>query len=136
MSYKYYHRRSTTGPIFIYFFFYHYFIYQFIIIIIIIIILHFHPFGDPYDTFMRLLCPENFFSIDTQSTFVYGLLYTCRQGRKHGVLVLFGSWDSPHRKLILHPLPLFHCWLSTHESLCKRSHQLPSSKISISARKN
>ena len=74
------------------------------------------------------------FSINPQSTLVYGLLY--RQGRKRGVLVLVGSWDSPHLKLILHPLPLFQCWLSTHECLCKRSRPLPSFKISTTARKN
>ena len=69
------------------------------------------------------------FSINPQSTLVYGLLY--RQGRKRGVLVLVGSWDSPHLKLILHPLPLFQCWLSTHECLCKRSRPLPSFKIML-----
>ena len=73
------------------------------------------------------------FSINPQSTLVYGLLY--RQGRKRGVLVKLGSWDSPHLKLVLHPLPLFQCWVSTYERLCKRSHPLPSSKISIVARK-
>ena len=73
------------------------------------------------------------FSINPQSTLVYGLLY--RQGRKRGVLVLLGSWDSPHLKLILHPLPLFQCWLPTHESLCKRSRPLPAFKISTTARK-
>ena len=73
------------------------------------------------------------FSNKPQSTLIYGLLY--RQGRKRSVPVLLGSWDFKHRKLILHPLPLFQCWMSTHERLCKRSHQLPSSKISITARK-
>ena len=74
------------------------------------------------------------FSINPQSTLVYGLLY--RQGRKRGVLVLLGSWDSPHLKLKLHHLPLFQCWLSTHGCLCKRSRPLPSFKISTTARKN
>ena len=74
------------------------------------------------------------FSINPQSTLVYGLLY--RQGRKRGVLVLLGSWDSPHLKLKLHLLPLFQCWLSTHGCLCKRSRPLPSFKISTTARKN
>ena len=74
------------------------------------------------------------FSINPQSTLVYGLLY--RQGRKRGVLVKLGSWDFPHLKLILHPLPLFQCWLSTHECLCKRSRPLPSFKISTTAYKN
>ena len=116
------HRRSTTGLFF--FFFFSFFFFFFCI-------------------FTRLetltICSCNYFtfktfSINPQSTLVYGLLY--RQGRKRGVLVLLGSWDSPHLKLILHLLPLFQCWLSTHGCLCKRSRPLPSFKISTTARKN
>ena len=71
------------------------------------------------------------FSINPQSTpfYVHGLLY--RQGQKHSDLVLLWSWDSPHFKLILHPLLLFQCWMSTNERLCIRSHPLLSSKISL-----
>ena len=77
------------------------------------------------------ICSCNYFSFKTifiypQSTLVYGLLY--RQGRKRGVIVLLVSWDSPHLKLP-YPLPLFQSW-----RLCKKSHPLPSSKISITAR--
>ena len=84
-----YHRRSTTGLIFFFFFF---------------------------CIFTRLetltICSCNYFtfktfSINPQSTLVYGLLY--RQGRKRGVLVKLGSWYSPHLKLVLHHLPLFQC---------------------------
>ena len=76
--------------------------------------INFYPFGDPNDTFMQLLLPLILFN--PQSTLVYGLPET-------GVLVLLGSWDFPHLKLI--PLPLFQCWMSTHERLCNRSHQKP-----------
>ena len=64
-----------------------------------------------YLLFTRLetltICSCNYFtfttfSVNPQSTLVYELLY--RQGRKLGVPVLLGSWDSPHLKLILHPL--------------------------------
>ena len=110
-----------------YFYFYFYFFYLFI----------YFFFFLRLETLTRCPC-NNFtfkpFSINPQSTLVYGLLYG--QVRKRVVLVLLGSWDSPHLKLILHPLPLFQCWLSTHERLCKRSQPLPSSKISITARKN
>ena len=100
--------------------------------------------GGEGDIFIRLetltICLGNYFTFKTfpinpQSTLIYeyGLLY--RQGWKRGVLVLLGSWDSPHLKFIFQLLSLFQCWMSTNERLCKRPLPLPSSKISIIVRK-